>query len=199
MKTKAFLFDLGGVYFEDGTDKFLKILSNKTYKSYQELYPIFREGKSIEYRENKISGNEFFNWAAKTLNVNIKAEELNNLWVRQYTEIPGVKDAVIKLKNKGYIVAVLSDNVPERVDYLQRKYNFLKLFDDAVFSYDVNLTKSSTEIFKLALSRIDVEPEAAIFIDDRNKNFIAADKVGIKTILFTSVKQLRSDLRQFIK
>ena len=192
---KAVLFDLGGVYFEDGTKKFLTLLSQKTNKTFEELYPIFREGKSLDYRENKISGTEFFSWASKQLENTLTPDELNDLWVKQYTENSGIRNVVLDLKRKGKKVTILSDNVPERIKYLQEKYNFLPLFDDVVLSYEVNLTKNSPAIFKLALSRINIKPEKAIFVDDREINLKVAKKLKINTILFTSMAKLKSDLK----
>jgi HAD superfamily hydrolase (TIGR01509 family) len=195
---KAVLFDLGGVYFEDGTKKFLKILSTKTGTPVEKLYPIFREGKSLKYRENKISGREFFEWAAKQLSNKFAPDELNNIWVSEYTEISGIRDIIISLKNKGIIVTILSDNVPERITYLQEKYHFLDLFDDVILSYEVNLTKASSEIFELALSRINIKPEESIFVDDREVNLKVAKKLKLNTILFTGVNNLKKDLKKMI-
>lgn len=192
------MFDLGGLYFEDGTKRFLEILSNKTRKTFEELYPIFREGKSLEYRKNKLSGDKFFAWASKQVNGKLSASELNQLWVSQYKEVPEVKQLVLDLRNAGKIVTVLSDNVPERVDYLQEKYHFKEHFDDMVLSYEVNLVKQSPEIFNLALERIKAQPEEAVFIDDRKDNLEVANAVGIEGILYQNSQQLRKDISQFV-
>lgn len=194
---KAVLFDLGGVYFEDGTDKFLKILSNKTGKSRDYLYQIFRGEKSFEYRRSEISGKDFFDWASKQLNAGLTGDKLNKMWVSEYRERPGVKKLIEKLKEKGLKVTILSDNVPERINFLQNKYRFLDLFDDAVLSYQVNLTKASDEIFKLALSRLGIKPREAVFVDDREVNLKVARRLGIKFNLYTSVKNLQKELGKF--
>lgn len=196
---KAVLFDLGGVYFEDGTKKFLHNLSKETGQTFKELYPVFREGKSLEYRKNKISGKEFFKWASKLLKNQVSPKQLNHMWVSQYTEIPGIRAIINDLKEKGIKVTILSDNVPERIEFLQDKYKFLDLFDDVVLSYEVNLTKSSPDIFKLALKRIKVKPRQAVFVDDREPNLIVAEKLGIKTILFTTVADLKQEISKFTK
>lgn len=198
MKIKAVLFDLGGVYFEDGTDKFLKILSGKTGKFYRDLYPIFREGKSLEYRKNEISGKDFFDWASKQVGAGLSGDELNEMWLSQYIEVPGIRKLIEGLKEKGVRTTVLSDNVPERISYLENKYHFLSLFDDVVLSYQVNLTKTSAEIFSLALSRLNIKPEAAVFVDDREINLEIARKTGIKSILYTSVENLQRDLDKMV-
>jgi len=195
---KAVLFDLGGVFFEDGTEKFLRLLSQKTNKSYEELYPIFREGKSIEYRENTLSGKLFFKWAAQQLDNVTSPEELNNLWVSQYTEIPEMRDIILWLRSLNIKVGILSDNVPERIEFLQSKYHFLELFDEIILSYEVKLTKNSHEIFKLALSRLKLSANEVIFLDDRQSNLDIAKQVGISPILFNGSISLKSRLDEIL-
>jgi len=197
-KIKAVLFDLGGVFFEDGTEKFLNILSKKTNKKYQELYPIFRQGKSLEYRENKLSGKVFFDLASNEIGQILKPDELNNLWASQYTEINGVRNIAEELKKQGLTVGILSDNVPERVNYLQKKYKFLGLFDLVIFSYEANLTKGNPEIYNLALNKLKLQPNEVIFVDDRQSNLDIAKEVGIVPILFTDSESLKEKLKQYL-
>ncbi|MGI5826051.1 MAG: hypothetical protein ACOX50_01410 [Patescibacteria group bacterium] len=56
----------------------------------------------------------------------IRPDDLNEMWVSQYTDIPGIKDLIQFLKNRGLKVSVLSDNVPERIEYLQNNIIFLR-------------------------------------------------------------------------
>ena len=192
------MFDLGGVFFEDGTKKFLNKLSSKTDKSLEELHPLFREGKSLEYRKNKITGIEFFKWAASELGNSISPEELNLMWVSEYVERPQIRDIIKSLKEKGIKITILSDNVPERIKYLQNKYHFLELFDDVVLSYQVNLIKDSPEMFNLALSRIKVNPNESIFIDDKQEKLDIANRLAINTLLFTNTDLLQTQLNNII-
>lgn len=196
---KAVLFDLGGVYFTDGTAKFLEILAVKTGRSKEELYLLFREGESLAYRRNELSGKEFFQSASEQLNSEISGKELNRLWVSQYTEVPAVRKIVEDLKSKGLKVAVLSDNVPERIDYLQNKYRFLDLFDEVILSYEAGLTKTDPEIYRLTLSRLEAEPVEAVFVDDREINLKVAQKVGLKTVFFTTAEALEKELELLTK
>lgn len=196
---KAVIFDLGGVYFEDGTKKFIGKLSQILSKPEESLFDLFRKGKSVEYRENKISGDEFFQFASEKLESKISASEINNMWVSEYTEIPGTKKVIEKLKSMGLKVSVISDNVPERINYLEEKYNFLDIFDDVILSYEVNLTKPSEEIFKLALSRLEVLPSECVFVDDRQVNLDTSTRLEINSILFENPDQLEKEIDTIIQ
>jgi FMN phosphatase YigB (HAD superfamily) len=41
---------------------------------------------------------------------------------------------------------------------------------------------------------LGVPPSAALFIDDREENLVQARAIGIRTIRYRSVEQLRADL-----
>jgi FMN phosphatase YigB (HAD superfamily) len=68
------------------------------------------------------------------------------------------------------------------------------LFDDMVFSYEVGMLKPDPEMFALACSRLGVEPETAIMVDDREHNVLAAQKAGMQGILFQTVATFKEDL-----
>ena len=74
-----------------------------------------------------------------------------------------------------------------------------ELFDDIVVSSDVGLIKPSRDIFELSLERLGVAAAETIFIDDRPVNTDGADRVGMKTILFTSNKQFEVELTALIQ
>lgn len=191
---KAVIFDLGGVVFEDGTKKLVSKLAQKTGKPTRFFEEIFLGPKSYEYRANKISGNEYFEWVAEKIGNGFSPDEINLMWVSEYVEIPGMRDLIKDLKKKGLKVSVLSDNVPERINYLEDKYGFKGLFDDMVLSFEVNMTKPSDEIFRLAIKRLDVLASESIFVDDKVDNVNAAIGLGLKGILFQNAEQLRNDL-----
>lgn len=92
------------------------------------------------------------------------------------------------------MVYYLSDNVRERVNRINNKYNFLEWFEDGIFSHEVGVRKPNPEIYKYTLSKAQVQPEETIFIDDKQSALDPAKKMGIITILFESPEQLRQDL-----
>jgi epoxide hydrolase-like predicted phosphatase len=63
-------------------------------------------------------------------------------------------------------------------------YEFIDFFDVAVFSSEVGVRKPQKEIFDLMLSRLDVQPHEAIFIDDFHVNVRGAEEAGLYSIHF---------------
>ena len=130
------------------------------------------------YREivNKRMGVEFSKYIPKLFKYNVECVTAFN-----YT-IPMIQD----LKDKGYKVYYLSNWSAWTHDLLQKvgKFDFLKLMDGGVFSYDVGYMKPNEEIYKILLNKYKINPEEAIFFDDKEENIEAANKLGIHGIHF---------------
>ncbi len=76
MKTKVIIFDLGGVLYTNGTRLFMKALS-KRYKLSQEYLRELLDGKiGSDYRESKITRDEFWEKAIKKLDLKENADDL---------------------------------------------------------------------------------------------------------------------------
>lgn len=130
------------------------------------------------YREivNKRMGTEFSKYIPKLFRYNVEC-----VTAFDYT-IPMIQD----LKDKGYKVYYLSNWSAWTHDLLQEagKFDFLKLMDGGVFSYDVGYMKPDEEIYKILLNKYKINPEEAIFFDDREENIEAANKMGIHGVHF---------------
>ena len=92
-------------------------------------------------------------------------------------------ETATRLKGK-YNLAILSNDVSEWGAYLREKYNINELVEFSIISGDVGYRKPSEDIYKLALERIDVDPEDCVFIDDRDKNLKPALQLGMKAVRF---------------
>jgi len=61
-----------------------------------------------------------------------------------------------------------------------------KYFEDAIFSCDVGVLKPDKRIYEIALRKMKIEPENAVFIGDGGSNELyGAKKLGMHTILST--------------
>jgi 2-haloacid dehalogenase len=72
---------------------------------------------------------------------------------------------------------------------------FLEWFDGLVISGREGVVKPDLAIWELLCERHDVDPGAAVFIDDSRANVMAAAALGFTTVEFTSPEQLAGELR----
>jgi HAD superfamily hydrolase (TIGR01509 family) len=70
-----------------------------------------------------------------------------------------------------------------------------ELFDHSFVSYKLGIRKPDPEAYKMVLRNLNVNPEEAAFVDDRQENVEGARKAGIAhSILFTDVPLLQAAL-----
>jgi len=68
------------------------------------------------------------------------------------------------------------------------------MFDVLVFSCVEGVMKPDRRIYKITLERLDLKAGRAVFIDDRQDYIRGAQKVGLNTILFKSIGQVKDEL-----
>lgn len=98
------------------------------------------------------------------------------------------------LKKRHYKIGFLSNDVSEWSKYLRKKFNLDSLLDYCVISGDVKLRKPDEAIYKYAIKECKINPAESVFIDDRIKNLIPAEKQGFKTILFDRDCNCKGDI-----
>lgn len=105
----------------------------------------------------------------------------------------GVLDLIRQLHGR-YKLAVLS-NAPPRLSVWLSGWDLLDLFDVVVCSGDVGVAKPDPAIFRIALERLAVEPQAAVFIDDTLGHVEAARALGLYGLHFTGPEALAGELK----
>jgi putative hydrolase of the HAD superfamily len=87
-----------------------------------------------------------------------------------------------RVREKGVKIGLISN-----ADIIDIKYwndsPLSAFFDSVIFSCDVGILKPETEIYQLAMKRLNVKPEESIFIGDGGSNeLFGARRAGMKTI-----------------
>lgn len=110
-----------------------------------------------------------------------------------------ILDTLKKIRIRGIRLGIISN-----ADVIDIKYwndsPLSKLFDLALFSCDIGMVKPETEIYQLALKKLNVKPEESIFIGDGGSNELyGAQSVGMRTI-FTEYLDCKSkDQKELIE
>lgn len=74
------------------------------------------------------------------------------------------------------------------------RFPFLQWFDGIVISGLEGTAKPDAEIYKILLERHQIDAHRSMFIDDRHENIAAAERVGMRGVLFTHPLSLRRAL-----
>ncbi|QQS20290.1 HAD family phosphatase [Candidatus Saccharibacteria bacterium] len=106
-------------------------------------------------------------------------------------------DYISDVLKPDYKIGLLSNASYDVFDSLF-SHDQLELFDEAMSSFHVGLTKPNPRMFRLMCERLGVDPTQAIMIDDQQRHIDAAGKMGLKTVLYTSVEQTKRDVNRLL-
>lgn len=103
------------------------------------------------------------------------------------------------LKDRGYHIYLLS-NYPRRLFALHTpRFHFLPYTDGRVVSYECHITKPDERIYQSLCSKYNLIPDESIFLDDRQANLDAAEKLGFNTLLVTDPIAVRAELENILE
>jgi putative hydrolase of the HAD superfamily len=197
LSLRAVVFDYGMVLTgppDPAAHAALLRLTGLAPASLDSLYWINRPA----YDEGKLTGLAFWQKLVTEAGLNLGQSVLEelNLWdARMWTTR---NDAMLawqrQLKDRGFLTAILSNMGDNVLALMKRKFDWLSRFDVLVWSYQLRMAKPDPAIYRYMLKEIDTRPEETLFIDDSPANIEAAQALGMKGVVFTTVEQLRADL-----
>jgi epoxide hydrolase-like predicted phosphatase len=105
-------------------------------------------------------------------------------------------DLMRELRDRGYRLAILTNNVREWEEKWRAKLPIDEIFEIVVDSAWVGMRKPDRAIYELTLERLgDVEANECLFVDDNEVNVETARELGMTAIHFESTEQALADIR----
>jgi len=160
---------------------FQKAQSNKEYKRSDKFWiDNYAEG----LMGAGFSRDEAYEWSPI---VNEKVEKIkkeNNL-------IDGVFNLLTILKNRGFMLAVVSNWRDQSLKSDIEKLGILSFFDYVADSSVIGASKPNPEIFNVVLKHLGIKPDEAIHIGDLYySDVVGAQNAGIHAVLFDELDAL---------
>jgi putative hydrolase of the HAD superfamily len=100
-------------------------------------------------------------------------------------------------RSRKYLMAALNNESLEINEYRIKKFKLRDYFEAFFSSCYLGVRKPNAGIYKLALEITQREPGECILIDDRGLNLECARELGMNTIQYKNLAQLREDLARF--
>ncbi|MCK9555177.1 HAD family phosphatase [bacterium] len=195
-KIKAVIFDWGGVLIDNPAPGLLKYCSKKIGVPQIKLAAIF-SGLKDSFQKGILPEKSLWEKIRRELNASEK--EIECIWEKAFREVYSEKKEVFalaeKLQKKGYVTVILSNTELSAVKFFEeKKYS---MFDIKIFSCLEKTIKPESRIYRITMERLKLEGAECLFIDDKKINVSAAEKAGMKAILFRNVRQLKKSLREY--
>jgi len=190
---EAVIFDLSGVIVSR-INGIGKMLEPKLNLKSEEIHSRIKAEEFQDFVRGKISEEEYWSKIISKNGWETDINVLKNASRKNFREIKGTKEIIIKIREKGIRLGLLSAHTKEWVCYLREKFGYEKFFHSALYSYQVGYTKPNRKLYETILKKIGVESAQCVYIDDKEKYLRPAKELGMKTILFESPEQLEKDL-----
>jgi len=200
MPIKAFVFDCGGV-----------LLSNRDMSRYHswedrlglqrgELASRLYGGEAWRKAElGELSEDDYWVAAGKELGlddpqqVTTLKKDMWDSWTIDARTL-----ALVDRVRQRHRVAILSNATDVLVTALRDRYGIADRFHTIISSADVGVAKPDRRIYEIALERLDVAPDQAVFVDDRPDNVAAAANLGMHVIWFVSGDLLARQMQHYL-
>jgi putative hydrolase of the HAD superfamily len=106
-------------------------------------------------------------------------------------------DLMRELRDRGYRMAILTNNVREWEELWRSKLPLDEIFELIVDSAWVGMRKPDPAIYRLTVERLDagLEPAECLFVDDNELNVEAARELGMVAVQFRSSEQAIGEIR----
>jgi len=184
-----YIFDMGGVLAYN-TDVFPDVFGFLGITG--EQFSTFA-GKDLErFLNGEVTTDEF--WSSFSGRYGKKVEE--ELFAKFFSPRidQGVMEIIKGLKNDSRVVCGTNTFDPH-YDYLAER-GYYDVFDAVFASNKIGVSKPNADFYRHILNDEGIKPEEALFVDDSEVNVSAAQKLQIKSILFTDAPALSRHIQR---
>lgn len=181
---KAVIFDFFGVFDLDLYDHWLKENGYSRTGKFAEIVKGMDDGTTT---------NETFFHTLGTLSGQDPAIVKQQMY--GYSVLNDEMVSIVKILRQNHYSSVLLSNANTAFIYtVLNKHGIAPLFDEIIISSEIGFAKPSKEIFDYTLQKLKADHNEVIFIDDRRENIQAAERLGIKSLVFTNAEKLKHEL-----
>ena len=192
------VFDLGGVLIDWNPD----YVYRNVFPTEEEKRWFFENVCTPDWNEEQDAGRPL-QVATDELVKQFPAHEENirryyNQWIDMLGgPIDGTVDILRELKDDTpHKLYALTNWSAETFPVALDRYDFLHWFHGRVVSGEEKTRKPHKVIYETLINRFGIDPYAAIYVDDNQRNLIPAKELGFHTIHFQSAEQFKQELEE---
>jgi putative hydrolase of the HAD superfamily len=193
MSVSVLFFDVGGVLLSNAWDRVSRRHCVESFGLDWEEFQDRHEFVSESFETGTMTLDDYLDRTVFYRPRGFSRQEFVEGMYAESHAIPGTMDFVSTLRGR-YLLSTLNNESRELNQYRIGRFGLGDVFDLFLTSSYVGVKKPHREIYQIALDITHRAPDEAVFIDDRQLNLDGAKELGIHTIEFQDVGQLRSSL-----
>lgn len=201
MPRNTVIFDLGGVLIDWHPDYVFKTIFEKE----EEKKWFFDNICTSDWNEEQDAGRSLKD-ATEELITKFPDHEPNiRAFYDRWEEmlggpIEGTVEVLKDLRSREELkLYALTNWSAETFPVALERYDFLHWFDGRLVSGEEKTRKPFMDIYEKLISRFNINPNEAVYIDDNMRNLHPARELGMHIIHFKSPEQLKEELDEILK
>jgi glucose-1-phosphatase len=192
---QVLVFDMGHVFIDFEWETVCNGFCTRSGKTFEQMREIMRQVAKLGYESGQIDTTGFLSELNRRLGIELSREDFTQIWTESFRENAEMAELLHKLRGQRPIY-LLSNTNEVHYEWLQAHYNVARHFDELILSYKVGCSKPDPEIYQEVLRRAGRPAQDCLFIDDLEANIRAAQALGMGTIHFKGVADLKQQLHQ---
>ena len=195
MTVSHVFFDIGGVLGTNGWDREQRAAVARHFGlDVAELEDLHGETVAM-LEQGRMSLDEYLRCTVFYRPRSFDPAEFKACMLAQSTPFPESIDLARALARTGrYRLMTINNESDELNRQRLEKFGLRDIFTAFFSSCWLGLLKPAKRIYEVALAMSQAEPEASVFIDDRERNLEPARALGMRAIRFTDAIRLRQEL-----
>jgi len=193
------VFDLGGVLLEWNIDKILSAVSDSPEVKDAIKKAVFLHPDWLELDRGTLKEEEaIVSFSQRSSRPLGEMKKLMQVVKESLVPLPDSMKLLDELRQKELDIYCLSNMHKKSWALIRRRFDFWGKFKGVVISCTLKMVKPEPQIYEYLLSTYRLAPRHTIFIDDHERNIVAAQKFGIHGIFFTSALECRKKIEEII-
>ena len=145
------------------------------------------------FEEGRLSAEQFYSRMKEIYRLHATFEQFCAIWNSGFSANTPVVEIIGRLRDRTRLFG-LSNTDPLHFEHIRGTYPVLGWMDDIILSYRVGKRKPASEIYVYALRRAEVQPHQAWYVDDLSDFVVAAERVGMRGVLYRTAPELADAL-----
>jgi HAD superfamily hydrolase (TIGR01509 family) len=174
----SLVFDFWGVIFFNDVERLAQEIVEKQKLGSDMIEVIEGKIQDLLFEQNYKDKEFVKNWESELSELTNGYQIDAAVWAEYFYAEEEMVNWIKELAESGKYKLYYLTNNSQVIFNEQRKHEVFDYFDGGIASFETDICKPDLEIYRNLINRFDIEPNKAIFIDDQEKNIIAAKKVG---------------------
>jgi epoxide hydrolase-like predicted phosphatase len=190
---KLLVFDMGHVFVDFDWSEVCRGFYDRAGLTRAQFTEVLAYVGSLGYEQGLVTTEQFLGAMNEKLSQQMTVDEFTALWNYGFHENPQMAQLLQSLGQQRPLY-LLSNTNENHYGYLQNQFNVARHFQELILSYEVGFAKPDARIFHEVLKRSGLTAPECLFVDDLKLNIEAAKALGMKTIQFVGIEDLKEQL-----